>query len=607
MAGRPRLSGGSGNSGKDGYRVKQRGGCGTPAAQTSRVNQREAAVIDGKQVVMGGFRRAANVSPTALFALPYVSIILMPATDAEEGFAMSISSVPAAILLRDRLDYWAEVRPDEKAMTFGAQDFTWRQWRERILRLTGALRDAGVGDGDRVAVLDLNHLATVELTLAASCLCAATVPVNFRLSPDQIRYILEDSRPAIVFLGAQFTEVAAAAGASALVPRQVVVGGDGDEYEPFLAAGQPDEGTSAHPDDVCLVMYTSGTTGRPKGAQLTHRGVNAHSAMCCRALDMGPEVVTLVAMPLFHVGGSGYAQVAIHGGTRTILLREPAPAALFGAIASGATHTFVVPAVIHGILAAGEQATTAFGGLKSITYGAAPMPLPMLRQALDAWPRTDLVQVYGMTEMSGVATVLSAEAHRDAVHPERLASGGQPMPGVDVRVVDPVTLKDAEPGEKGEIWFHSAEAMKGYLNQPRASAEAKTADGWIRSGDIGRVDEAGFVYVLDRVKDMIITGGENVYGPEVESVLSACPGVSEAVIIGVPDDRWGEAVKAIVLAAPGAELSADDVIGFCRARLAHYQCPTSVDFVAELPRNGTGKVLKRALRAPYWADRERAI
>jgi len=519
---------------------------------------------------------------------------------------MTLSSAPPAILLRDRLDYWADARPDETAMTFGGQAFTWAQWRERILRLAGALRDAGMRGGDRLAVLDLNHLATIELTLAASCFGAATVPVNFRLSPDQIRYILEDSRPVILFVGTQFSDVAAASGAGTLVPRQVLIGGD-DEYEPFLAAGQPDEGASVDPDDVCLVMYTSGTTGRPKGAQLTHRGVNAHSAGCCDALSMGPGVVVMVAMPLFHAGGSCYAQVGIHGGTHMILLREPTPAALFGAIASGATHTFVVPAVIHGILGAGEQATAAFGGLKSITYGAAPMPLPMLRQALSAWPQTDVLQVYGMTEMSGVATLLSAQAHRDGAHPERLASGGLPLPGVELRVVDPASLKDVEPGEKGEIWFRSAQAMRGYLNQPQATVETKTADGWIRSGDIGRLDDGGFVYVLDRVKDMIITGGENVYGPEVESVLAACPGVSEAVIIGIPDERWGEAVKAVVLPAPGAVLSADDVIGFCRARLAHYQCPTSVDFVEELPRNATGKVLKRTLREPYWADRERAI
>ena len=519
---------------------------------------------------------------------------------------MTLPSPSAATLLRDSLDHWARLRPDALAITFGERSFTWAQWRMRVLRLTGALRGAGVRAGDRVAVLDLNHIATIELTLAASALGAATVPANFRLSSDQIRYILEDSRPVILFHGAQFADVATASGADTLVPRRLVIGGD-DEYEAFLAAGEPDEGANVDSLDACLVMYTSGTTGRPKGAQLTHRGVTAHSAACCTAMSIGQDTVSLVAMPLFHVGGSCYAQVSIYGGARTILLREPTPAALFGAIASGATHTFIVPTVVHGVLAAGEQAISAFGRLKFISYGAAPMPLPMLRQALDAWPRSELVQVYGMTELSGVATLLTDDAHRDAAHPERLASGGLPLPGVEVRIVDPVTLEDVKPGDRGEIWFRSAQAMSGYLNRPEATAETKTADGWIRSGDIGRTDDAGFVYVLDRVKDMIITGGENVYGPEVESVLNACPGVSEGVIIGVPDDRWGEAVKAIVVPAPGAELSAGDVMSFCRARLAHYQSPTSVDFVEVLPRNATGKVLKRALREPYWAGREPAI
>lgn len=520
---------------------------------------------------------------------------------------MTLSPAPPATLLHDRLDHWARVRPNDTAITFGAQTFTWGQWRQRIGRLAGALRDAGVRRGDRLTVLDLNHLATVELTLAASAIGAATVPANFRLSADQIRYIVEDSKPVILFVGAQLAEVAAAAGADGLVPRQIVIGGESDEYAAFLAAGEVAEFGGVEPDDVCLVMYTSGTTGRPKGAQLTHRGVTAHSAACCDAMTIAPDNVCMVAMPLFHVGGSCYAQVGIHAGARLILLREPTPAALFGAIADGATHTFIVPTVIHGVLAAGEQAVAGFGRLKSISYGAAPMPLPMLQQALSAWPQTELVQVYGMTELSGVATLLSGEAHRDTAHPERLESGGLPLPGVDVRVVDPVTLEDVKPGERGELWFRSAQAMRGYLNRPEATSETKTADGWIRSGDIGRVDDAGFVYVLDRVKDMIITGGENVYGPEVENVLNACPGVNEGVIIGVPDERWGEAVKAVVVRTPGAELSAEDVIAFCRTRLAHFQSPTSVDFVEDLPRSATGKVLKRALREPYWADRERAI
>jgi acyl-CoA synthetase (AMP-forming)/AMP-acid ligase II len=513
----------------------------------------------------------------------------------------------AVTLIGDRLDHWARVRPDAPAVTYDNQALTWAQWRERIARLAGALRACGVGAGDRVATLDLNHLAAVEVTMAAASLRAATVVANFRWSPDQVRYVLGDSNPKILFYGAQFADVVAAAGADTFVPLLVAVGGDDDGYEPFLAAGQPHEGTRAEPDDVCLILYTSGTTGRPKGAQLTHRSVTAHSAAVNSVLGMDTDDVNLVAMPLFHVGGSCYAQAGIHAGAHTILLREAAPAALFGAIARGATHAFVVPTVIHGVLAAGEQAIKAFAGLQVIAYGASPMPLPMLQRALSAWPETRFLQVYGMTELSGAVTILTPEAHRDAEHPERLTSAGLPLPGVEARVVDPVTLDDVKPPGTGEIWIRTIQAMRGYLHQAEATAQIQAADGWLRTGDLGRMDPAGFVYILDRLRDVIITGGENVYGPEVESVLNACPGVSEGVVIGIPDERWGEAVKAVVIAAPGARLTADEVIAFCRDRLAHYQCPASVDFAADLPRNATGKVLKRALREPYWSGRDRAI
>lgn len=204
-----------------------------------------------------------------------------------------------------------------------------------------------------------------------------------------------------------------------------------------------------------------------------------------------------------------------------------------------------------------------------------------------------------MTELAGVVTMLDAAAHRDAAHLERLASVGLPQVGVETRVVDPDRLQDVEPGATGELRFRTNQAMRGYLDRPDATAAMKTVDGWIRTGDIGRRDEAGFVYLLDRLKDMIITGGENVFGPEVESVLSDCPGDAEAMIIGIPDERWGEIVKAVIITSPGTEVSPEDVIVCCWERLARYQCPTSVDIVQTLPRNGTGKVLKHVLREPY--------
>jgi acyl-CoA synthetase (AMP-forming)/AMP-acid ligase II len=511
-------------------------------------------------------------------------------------------------LLRDRLDLWAAVKPDQPCLTFGDRTFTWAQWRERVLRLAGALRSAGVARGDRIATFDLNHLAIVELTMAAASIGAATVIANFRIAPDQLRYVLEDSRPVILFHGADLAGVVAKAEAETLVPQRFAIGGEHDEYEPFLAAGAPvDVVEGVDPDDVCIVRYTSGTTGRPKGVELTQRNINAHSGATNKVWGMVTDDVSLVAMPLFHVGGTCYFQAGIFAGAASILVREATGAALAQAVAAGATHAFLVPAVIQGALAGGAPAIAAFAPLRTLAYGASPMPLPMLAQALEAWPQMRFFQVYGMTEVAGVTVMLVPEAHRDAANPQRLVSAGKPLPGVEVRVVDPVTLEDVPAGESGEIWFRTAQAMKGYLNQPDATAEAKTADGFIRSGDIGKIDEDGYVYVIDRLKDMIITGGENVYSPEVENVLNAHPDVAEGVIVGVPHPKWVETVKAFVVRAPGTAPTEQDIIAFCRERLAGYQCPTSVDFVDELPRNATGKILKRDLRQPYWENHDRNI
>jgi acyl-CoA synthetase (AMP-forming)/AMP-acid ligase II len=305
-------------------------------------------------------------------------------------------------------------------------------------------------------------------------------------------------------------------------------------------------------------------------------------------------------MPLFHVGGSCYAVSGFLYGEPSYLTREPDAASLFAALRAGITHAFLVPAVVAGIAQAGEAALQAFSGLKYLCYGASPMPLPLLRTVLAAWPDVKFAQVYGMTELSGAVTALDPAAHRDASRPERLASAGTALSGVDIRIVDPVTAVDAE---VGEVWVRTEQRMAGYLGKPEATAET-VVDGWVRTGDVGRLDDGGFLFLEDRVKDMIITGGENVYSPEVERVVAEFPGVAEVAVIGIPDDRWGEQVKAVVA---GDQLDAEKIVEFCRERLAHYKCPRSVDVVEALPRNATGKILKRSLREPYWRDRDRNV
>jgi acyl-CoA synthetase (AMP-forming)/AMP-acid ligase II len=262
------------------------------------------------------------------------------------------------------------------------------------------------------------------------------------------------------------------------------------------------------------------------------------------------------------------------------------------------------------VLQAGPDAVKLFGALKTYTYGAAPMPPPLLRAAMEAWPTTDFMQVYGLTEVSGVATHLMPDEHRSAVaegHPERLVSAGRPVPGVELKIVDPATLEELPTGEPGEIWLKTPQLFKGYLGKPEETAAVITGDGWFRTGDMGRVDEDGFVYVEDRLKDMIITGGENVYSPEVERVLAEHPAVMEVAIIGVPDDTWGESVKAVVALKPDTTATEAELIAYCRESLAKFKCPRSVDIVDALPRNPTGKILKRELRKPYWEGRDRAV
>lgn len=507
---------------------------------------------------------------------------------------------PRVRLFGELLAHWARERATDTALVYGDRAWTWAELDDRVRRLSGALAAAGVGHGDRVAFVDKNHPACLETTFAAAGIGAANAVVNWRLSGDELAYVLADAGAKVVFVGAELlSAVEAVRDRLPAVERVVVVGGDDDQYEPLLSA-EPVAPQELDEHDGVLVMYTSGTTGFPKGAVLTHRSILSHGLAAGTAFPIGPGDVNLVAMPLFHVGGSCYAVSGFLYGEPSYLTREPDAASLFAALAAGITHAFLVPAVVAGIAQAGDQAMQAFSKLRYLCYGASPMPLPLLRKALAAWPDVRFAQVYGMTELSGAVTALDPEAHRDDSRPDRLASAGTALSGVDIRIVDPVTLEDAD---AGEVWIRTDQRMAGYLGNPEATAET-IVDGWVRTGDVGRLDDGGFLFLEDRVKDMIITGGENVYSPEVERVVAEFPGVAEVAVIGVPDDRWGEQVKAVVA---GEQLDAGKLMEFCREHLAHYKCPRSVDVVEALPRNATGKILKRSLREPYWRDRSRNV
>ncbi|GAB2932065.1 fatty acid--CoA ligase [Rhodococcus aerolatus] len=486
-------------------------------------------------------------------------------------------------------------RPDAPAVTLDELTRSFAELDARGARAATALRAAGVGAGDRVAVLDKNAPTFYDLVLGASRLRAVLVGLNFRLAAPEVAEILDDAAPRVVVVHPDLRH---------LVPVDVraTVVELGDPYERWLAEAPADGAEDlAEPDDVVLQLYSSGTTGRPKGALLTHANLAWTPRMGRERYGMGPDTVNLVPSPLFHIGGIGYSLTALGQGGHTVLVRDVDPAVLLALVERHrVTHTFLVPAVIQLLVESPALATTDTSSLRRIAYGAAPMGETQLLRAMAAIG-CDFMGVYGMTETAGSVVSLQPEDH-DPGGPRAglLRSVGRPLPWLELRVVDPATGTDAPVGGVGEIWVRSAQNTVGYWGRPDLYADAVTPDGWLRTGDAAYLDDEGYVFLHDRIKDMIVTGGENVYPAEVENVVHGHAAVAQVAVIGVPSPRWGETVKAVVVPREGATLDGDELIAWTRDRLAHYKCPTSVDVVTELPRNASGKLLKHVLRAPYW-------
>jgi acyl-CoA synthetase (AMP-forming)/AMP-acid ligase II len=503
---------------------------------------------------------------------------------------------------------WEADTPDREALRFRDRVWTWSQWGERIRRAASAQLAAGLRTGDRVASLDRNHPVCLETTCA--CALAGTVHaiVNWRLAAEEVAYVVDDAQARVLFVGAEFLPVVERIRDTLrTVERIVVVGGGRDEYEGWLDVPARSLTHEPTPDHGVLQLYTSGTTGFPKGATLTHRGLAAHTTAVASRFGIDADCVSLVAMPLFHVGGSGYALLSMYAGGRTVLMREVDPVLALDLIGEQrVTHGFFVPAVYGLFLHTPGVAERDVSSVRCFAYGAAPMPLPLLRRCLAAFP-VDFYQVYGMTELCGVVTVLGTEEHRDPDRPERLLSAGRPIGDVEIRVVDPLTGEDAADRGDGEVWVRTSQHMAEYWRRPEATAATLRPDGWLRTGDVGHLDDDGYLYIVDRTKDMIISGGENIYPAEIERVLAEHPAVADLAVIGVPDERWGESVKAFVVARPEHPASEAELIEYCRRHLAGFKIPRTVDFLDDLPRNPTGKLLKYELRKPYWEGRDRAI
>ena len=486
-----------------------------------------------------------------------------------------------------------------------------------------ALIAEGVGVGDRVAFLDRNGLAYFDVLFGGAMTGAVNVAVNWRLAPVEMGAIIDDARAGVLFVHPDYAEaVAAMPSGLPHVRRMVVLGATPAEpgdagalpgerravgYGDWLS-GHPaaDPGHAGPPDEVTMQLYTSGTTGLPKGVMLTNANLATAMSEAGSTFDIGDDTVSLVAMPLFHIGGSGWALCAMSRGGRSVILREVDPAELLRLVETErVTEAFLVPAVLMFLLVTPGVDQVDKSSLRTIFYGASPIAEDVLVSCMKTFG-CRFAQVYGMTETTGAICALRPEDH-DPDGPRRhlLRSAGTPHPHVELRVVDAATGRDVPVGEVGEIWTRSPYNMAGYWDRPEETRATVTDEGWLRTGDAGYLDAEGYLYLHDRVKDMIVSGGENVYPAEVENALLSHPAITDAAVIGVPSERWGETVKAIIVSADPP--TADQVIAHCRERLAGYKCPTSVDVAEALPRNPSGKVLKRQLRAPYWEGRQRAI
>ena len=497
-------------------------------------------------------------------------------------------------------------RAEHPALVGATRAVTYAELWRRGNQVAHALTAAGVGEGERVAYLDLNNPEFFELMLGAAKIGAAIAPLNFRLTPTEMGRIVADAEARVLVVGPAFE--AALPVIEAEAPGLARVVRTGEDYESWLsAASDADPGRASRDDDVVLQLYTSGTTGLPKGVMLTNANCSALLDVA-DAWDVDETSVSLVAMPLFHIGGSGWANVSLARGGTNVLVPMIDPAGLLATIEKARiTNAFLVPAVLQMLCAVPGADDRDFSSIRSIAYGASPITSAALTRSLEVF-KAPLFQVYGLTETTGAITELSSTDH-DPGGPRQhlMRSAGRPYPWVEMKAVDPATGQDCAAGAVGEIWTRSVQNSPGYWHKPADTAAAFDADGWLHTGDAGYFDDEGYLFLTDRIKDMIVTGAENVYPIEVESALSEHPDVADVAVIGVPDDTWGEKVLAVVVRRPGSDLTEEELLDWARGRIAGFKRPRSVDFADELPRNPSGKLLKRVLREPYWSHDDRAI
>ena len=517
--------------------------------------------------------------------------------------------------VHDYLDWHAREHPDDGFAVFGDQALSYSEAAIEANRIARAFEEAGIGPGERVAVLAQNSIDYVLLYFGAFKAGVVLVPLNYRLAPPEWSYIVNDAGAKLLLADPPFTsgidEIRDQLGS---VDRFIEIGGTaGPGWEKLAdllgdSAATPPERVISEDDDL-YQMYTSGTTGRPKGAVLTHRAVTANLHQLGPLFNLGPGDRYLIVAPLYHAAAGVATLACVAAGGTIVIQQDFDPQAVVKALSEERiAGTTLVPAMIQACLVfVPDVAERSYDELRFIIYGASPIAEPTLRRAIEVFG-CGFMQGYGMTETTAALTWLPAAAHDRAISgekPELLLSCGRPLLGTELRIVDDQD-RPVPNGTIGQIIARGPQLMRGYWNLAEATAEA-LAGGWMHTGDAATMDDEGFVYIQDRVKDMIVSGGENVYPREIEDVLFQHPAVADAAVIGVPDESWGETVKAIVVLKEGESAAADELVEYCRGKLAGFKRPRSVDFIEALPRNPSGKVLKKELREPYWKGHDRRV
>jgi long-chain acyl-CoA synthetase len=506
-----------------------------------------------------------------------------------------------------------QINPQGVAILEGERKLSWANVGERVSRFAGALREHGVAKGGRVAVLMLNSSRYLELYLAVGWAGAVIVPLNIRWSVAENRDALQDCGTDLLVVDDMFLEAGNAL-KTAIPSLALIYAGDGDRpadcasYESWMAASPPIPDAMAGRDELAGIFYTGGTTGRSKGVMLSHGNLMASALLALAEGGFPRDSVCLHAAPMFHLAnGCGMYCMLLNAGTNAII-EAFSPEAVAQAIERfHVSHTLLVPTMIQMLVDHPAIAGRDFSALREIMYGASPISEAVLDRAMERLPGVRFRQGYGMTELSPLGTLLPPEDHVGAARAKgRHRSAGRVALGLEAKIVD-ANDQPVPRGTVGEIAIRGDVVMMGYWNKPEETAKA-VIDGWMHTGDGGYMDEDGYIYVVDRIKDMIITGGENVYSIEVENVVAQHPAVLQCAVIGIPDLQWGEAVHAFVVVKPGTKLEAADLIGFCKDRIGGYKCPRSVDVRTDpLPMSGAGKILKRELRRPFWENQKREV